>query len=254
MSTVDIPGRPWSPERAQTLETPRGVDFPSGSSLRSECADSGAEHIPGGTETTIMIATCLPAYASGLATWVGAVPGWRALHAESCAHAGATAARTSVAAVIATDDGDIPSLTRALQDHAPLLVLIAEPDRAREVRLVRCGAAGVLLMNVTRTALVNAVGTLLNGGTVISADTLRAVIAPAASHELSTRQAEILGMLATGLTTREIARRLVLTPSTVKTHIARIGDKLGVQGRWAIATTAPALLTNQYRAQHTSVG
>ncbi len=48
---------------------------------------------------------------------------------------------------------------------------------------------------------------------------------------LSPREVDILGLLATGLSNKEIARRLGISPNTVKTHAARVYGKLGVTRR-----------------------
>jgi DNA-binding CsgD family transcriptional regulator len=48
---------------------------------------------------------------------------------------------------------------------------------------------------------------------------------------LTTRECEILGLLASGRSTKEIARQLDISPNTTKTHLARIYEKLEVQRR-----------------------
>jgi len=48
---------------------------------------------------------------------------------------------------------------------------------------------------------------------------------------LSPREVDILGCLPTGESNKRIARRLGISPNTVKTHVARVYEKLGVQGR-----------------------
>jgi DNA-binding CsgD family transcriptional regulator len=48
---------------------------------------------------------------------------------------------------------------------------------------------------------------------------------------LSTREVEILGALASGKSNKELARSFGISPNTVKTHVTRIYDKLGVQRR-----------------------
>ena len=58
---------------------------------------------------------------------------------------------------------------------------------------------------------------------------------------LTPREAEILALLASGLTNREIAQRLVLSARTVETHVARITAKLGVSSRARAVARAIAL-------------
>ena len=54
----------------------------------------------------------------------------------------------------------------------------------------------------------------------------------------SPREAEILEALATGATNREVAKRLFISESTVKTHLVHLYDKLGVDNRTAALRTA----------------
>ena len=58
---------------------------------------------------------------------------------------------------------------------------------------------------------------------------------------LSERELEVLGLVAQGLTNREIAERLFITVGTVKTHVHNIYGKLGVRGRTQAAARAREL-------------
>ena len=58
---------------------------------------------------------------------------------------------------------------------------------------------------------------------------------------LSSREQEVLGLIAAGLTNREIADRLVISSETAKKHVANICDKLGVRNRTEAATRAREL-------------
>jgi DNA-binding CsgD family transcriptional regulator len=63
----------------------------------------------------------------------------------------------------------------------------------------------------------------------------------ATMEALTAREQEILGLLATGLTNREIAQRLILSARTVETHVARVTGKLGVNSRARAVARAIAL-------------
>jgi LuxR family transcriptional regulator, maltose regulon positive regulatory protein len=65
--------------------------------------------------------------------------------------------------------------------------------------------------------------------------------AGALPEPLSRREQDVLGLIAAGLTNREIAEVLVISPETVKKHAASIYGKLGVQGRRAAVAKARAL-------------
>ncbi|MBB2743027.1 UNVERIFIED_ORG: RNA polymerase sigma factor (sigma-70 family) [Microbispora rosea subsp. rosea] len=105
------------------------------------------------------------------------------------------------------------------------------------------GASGFLLKDVTPEHLVAAVR-LVRGGDALLAPTItrrlverfaRRDEARAAVHrdlsELTPRELEVLRLLATGLSNAELADRLSLSPTTVKTHVARILSKLALRDR-----------------------
>ncbi len=65
--------------------------------------------------------------------------------------------------------------------------------------------------------------------------------AAVASLGLTPREVEVLGLLAAGQANKEIARALGVSPNTVKTHLARLYEKLGVTSRTAAIAQARAL-------------
>jgi DNA-binding CsgD family transcriptional regulator len=68
---------------------------------------------------------------------------------------------------------------------------------------------------------------------------LKPYISPAnAPNPLSTREVEVLGLLAQGLTDQEVARRLYLSPRTVGQHLSSVYRKLGVKSRTAATRAA----------------
>jgi DNA-binding NarL/FixJ family response regulator len=107
---------------------------------------------------------------------------------------------------------------------------------------IRAGASGFLLKDVRPVDLVDSIrlvanGTALLGPTVTRrllerfADTAPADGAAAAVETLTDREREILRLLATGLSNAELARCLVLSETTVKTHVSSVLRKLGVRDR-----------------------
>jgi len=124
----------------------------------------------------------------------------------------------------------------------PTLILTTFDDDAAAIEVVRAGARGFLLKDVTLGRLVGAVRTLASGGTMIHpALTARAesefvakgcgatdAAEPAA---LTEREREVLRLLASGFSNREIARALFVAEGTVKNHVSNILTKMGVRDR-----------------------
>lgn len=134
---------------------------------------------------------------------------------------------------------------RALQERAPspaVLVLTTFDDVDLLLDAIRSGARGYLLKDVTLTQLLSAIRTLAAGGTMflpaITERVLRGFsglppnrrgLAPASP--LTERELEILRLLASGLSNREIARALELADGTVKNHVSNLMSKLGARDR-----------------------
>jgi DNA-binding NarL/FixJ family response regulator len=108
---------------------------------------------------------------------------------------------------------------------------------------LRAGASGFLLKDVTAERLIEAVRIIAAGDALLAPGVTRRLISefaqrPAARPqpmlsfgELTPRETEVLGLVAEGLSNPEIAARLVVTGETVKTHVSRILNKLGLRDR-----------------------
>lgn len=107
------------------------------------------------------------------------------------------------------------------------------------------GAAGYLDKGVEAGAICNAIAAVARGDTVLSDPVQGGVLgeigrrAPTASAErLTPRELEILRLLADGLSGPQIAEKLIVAPSTVKTHLGNLYEKLGVSDRAAAVAEA----------------
>ena len=108
---------------------------------------------------------------------------------------------------------------------------------------LQAGASGFLLKDVRAEALFEAVRVVAGGDALLAPAITRRLIAefarlrprrelrPDELSALTPREKEVLGLLADGLSNREIAERLVLSDETVKTHVSRVLSKLGVRDR-----------------------
>lgn len=128
--------------------------------------------------------------------------------------------------------------------HCRLLVLI-EIDRKVAVRRVaRAGIRGLIDRSASATRVVEAVERIADGETMLDR-TLVSVAARAMDSPLTTREAEVLQAVATGMSNVEITRKLALAPGTVRNYLSNAMAKTGTRTRIdaiRIATDAGWLL------------
>jgi DNA-binding NarL/FixJ family response regulator len=129
------------------------------------------------------------------------------------------------------------------------LVMTASEKAETLLAAVSAGAAGYITKRASRQELCEAVITVHGGGSVIAphlAGHLLKQYQKASRGEtehlhnqLSTRELEVLRLVAQGLTDRQIAEKIYVSPRTVQNHLARIRDKTGLRRRseltrWAV--------------------
>jgi DNA-binding NarL/FixJ family response regulator len=133
------------------------------------------------------------------------------------------------------------SITSALPGTRVLILTTYDLDEY-VFDALRAGACGFLLKDVRAAQLADAVRTVVDGGALLAPTvTLRMIgqfartPGPATRDRvlaaLTPREAEVLELVAHGLSNAEIAARLVISEATAKTHLARILLKLGVRDR-----------------------
>jgi DNA-binding NarL/FixJ family response regulator len=137
--------------------------------------------------------------------------------------------------------------TRRLRaaDGPPVCILTTFGDEDVLWSAVDAGAAGFELKSATPENLIEAVRTVAAGGTWIDGtllgpilDTYRQLARPATHHEnrlgaLTERELDVLRLMARGASNREIADRLCLAETTIKTHVGTLFTKLGARDRAA---------------------
>ncbi len=114
---------------------------------------------------------------------------------------------------------------------------------------IRSGASGFLVKDTEPEELVRAVRAVVDGDALLSTGVTRRLIAefaarskePAAAAglaRLTEREREVMALVGVGLSNDEIARRLVVSPLTAKTHVSRTMVKLGVRDRAGLVVLA----------------
>ncbi len=134
--------------------------------------------------------------------------------------------------------------------HTRVVVLTTFEHDEYVLGALRAGASGFLLKDLEPRDLLQAVRVVADGEALLAPRVTRRLIeafaasaareprpAPALD-ELTTREREVLGLVAAGLSNQEIAERLVLSPLTAKTHVSRVLMKLGARDRAQLVIAA----------------
>lgn len=147
--------------------------------------------------------------------------------------------------------GGIDAAVKILAQAPPFAVAVFTDagDMRLMLQALRVGVRGYLLKSMDASEIVDALVRLGNGEVVIDAElaTDAALLAarsidlgewPGAHLGLTRREAELLRLLGTGLSPREAARRMDLSPETVRTHTRNLYRKLDVNDRAAVVAIA----------------
>ncbi|MDX3130214.1 response regulator transcription factor [Streptomyces europaeiscabiei] len=114
---------------------------------------------------------------------------------------------------------------------------------------IRSGASGFLVKDTEPDELVRAVRAVVEGDALLSPGVTRRLISEFAARSkepaavaslagLTEREREVMALVGIGLTNDEIARRLVVSPLTAKTHVSRTMVKLGARDRAQLVVLA----------------
>lgn len=143
---------------------------------------------------------------------------------------------------------------REVRERLPdvgVLMLTSFGTEEAVLAAVMAGASGFLLKNTGRAEVLRAVRAVGAGESLldpaVTGTVMRRLSELAASAEdprladLSAREREVLELVADGMTNREIAERLSISPVTARNHVSHILDKLGMRRRAEIAAFAASL-------------
>lgn len=129
---------------------------------------------------------------------------------------------------------------RAARPEQPVLVFTTYDTDADVVRALDAGAIGYLLKDSAPPDIFGAIRDAVAGRSVLSPPVASRVLdrMRRPDQALTAREAELLSLLAEGLTNKELGKRLFISEATVKTHLAHIYAKLGVESRAAAVSIA----------------
>lgn len=134
------------------------------------------------------------------------------------------------------------ALERLAGTATRIVVLTSVSDPSDVGPAMRAGAAGFLYKDVDPLALVQAVRAVHGGQVLLAPEAAEAMLTSSSNGgvvvPLTEREREVLALIASGRSNREIARSLAVAEKTVKTHVSNVLMKLGVQDRTQAALYA----------------
>lgn len=134
---------------------------------------------------------------------------------------------------------DGATATRIIRQQFPkvqVVALTSFKDQEIVQKALQAGAIGYLLKDVSASELARAIRAAHLGRATLSPEATQALVnaanqPPAPGHDLTERERVVLALMVEGLNNTQIAARLVVSPSTIKTHVSHILSKLGVASR-----------------------
>ncbi len=152
--------------------------------------------------------------------------------------------------------GGVEATRRILEcnPQSRILILTSFAGDDQVFPAIRAGAQGYLLKDILPRELVQAVRETYQGKALLHSEIARRLMSavtesppaqkpkqpslPSELDNLTEREREVLGLIAQGLNNREIAEKMMIGESTVKTHVSNLLDKLGLEDRTRAAIWA----------------
>jgi DNA-binding NarL/FixJ family response regulator len=202
----------------------------------------------GAEVVTVVVADDQSAVREGLVLLLGTLPGIDVVGQAGDGEA-ALAAVAELAPQVVLMDLNMPGCdgveaTRRVRAGFPgtrVVVLTTYSDDDSIIGALQAGALGYLTKDATRAEIGRAVHAAAAGQAVLAPEVQQRLLAaatrggaPAApddEHDLTPRESQVLALIAAGRSNREIARALVVSEATVKTHVNRIFAKTGSRDR-----------------------
>ncbi|MBR2838625.1 MAG: response regulator transcription factor [Kiritimatiellae bacterium] len=120
---------------------------------------------------------------------------------------------------------------KAMGIEARVLVLTSYGTTDEVAQAVAAGATGVIVKDATNDEIIDAIRRVAHGDSVFSPEIANTINCPSAPNSLTTRQMEILLMVAKGLSNPEIARMFGISVDGVKNHLNAIFSKIDASNR-----------------------
>ncbi len=146
---------------------------------------------------------------------------------------------------MAPDPEQIAARIASAPYHPSVVALVRPESRKRLQSALKAGVSGYLSFNITADELGDTLRLLERGNVIVSSEMAGALSGqeqtPSGTEPgggLSEREREVLGLVASGATNREIAEALVVTENTVKVHLRNVLDKLHLRNRQQAAVFA----------------
>ncbi|HEY3085730.1 MAG TPA: response regulator transcription factor [Candidatus Dormibacteraeota bacterium] len=163
-------------------------------------------------------------------------------------HAGSVADSVARAAELSPDlvlvdfrltDGtgaDAAAGIREIRPEAKLIFLTREDSEAARFAALEAGASAFIHKSRAAQEVVDAIRNVAGGGTLFTPRTIAQLLnrrreVEAQLERLTAREKEVLRLMAEGISSREIASKLGISYTTVRTHIRSLGSKLGVHSK-----------------------
>ncbi len=141
------------------------------------------------------------------------------------------------------DGAAVTSIIRGQFPRVQVIVLTSFKEGNLIKKALEAGAIGYLLKDVSADELAKAIRSASAGRATLSPEAAQSLVEnanlpPAPGLDLTERERDVLALMIEGLSNTQIAGRLTVSPSTIKSHVSNILSKLGVASRTEAVTLA----------------
>jgi len=199
----------------------------------------------GNTAIRILIVDDHPVVRAGLASMLGTQAGLKVIGSASSSEEALKKLQHEVADVLLLDlrmpgMNGIEMLRALAQKQAsPRVIVLTSYELDEDIyRAVQAGAQGYLMKNTPQKEMIEAITSVHAGKRYLPRHIAARLADRMMQSSLTTRELEILEMLAKGLTNKQIGAALEISDHTVRNHVINIIEKLDVSDRTEAATTA----------------